>query len=61
MYVLYIEKMRNTYIIFDAKPEWKRLLGRLRSKWEDNIKMGLRELGCSSIILCMRECEKMAC
>jgi hypothetical protein len=29
--------------ILGGKPEEKRLLGRPRLKWEDNIKMGLKE------------------
>jgi hypothetical protein len=28
------------------KPEGKRPLGRLRHRWEDNIKMDLQEMGC---------------
>jgi hypothetical protein len=28
-----------------GKPEGKRLLGRLRRRWVDNIKMDLREIG----------------
>jgi hypothetical protein len=28
-----------------GKPEGKRLLGRPRRRWEDNIKMDLREIG----------------
>jgi hypothetical protein len=28
-----------------GKPEGKRPLGRLRCRWEDNIKMNLREIG----------------
>ena len=28
-----------------GKPEGKRLLGRPRRRWEDNIKMDLREVG----------------
>ena len=28
-----------------GKPEGKRTLGKLRRKWEDNIKMDLQELG----------------
>jgi hypothetical protein len=31
---------------FGGKPEGKRLLGRSRRRWEDNIKMGLQEVGC---------------
>ena len=30
------------------KPEGKRLLWRLRRRWEDNIKMDLREVGCDA-------------
>ena len=29
-----------------GKPESKRPLGRPRCRWEDNIKMDLREMGC---------------
>ena len=29
-----------------GKPEGKRPLGRQRRRWEDNIKMDLREVGC---------------
>jgi hypothetical protein len=36
---------RNTYRILVGKPEEKRPLGRLRRKWEDNIRMDLREIG----------------
>ena len=32
-----------------GKPEEKRPLGRPRRKWEDNIKMGLQEVGCGGI------------
>jgi hypothetical protein len=41
-------KMRNTYKILVEKPEGKRPLGRPRRRWEDNIKMNLREIrfGC---------------
>jgi hypothetical protein len=28
-----------------GKPEWKRPLGRPRRRWEDNIKIYLREIG----------------
>ena len=31
-----------------GKPEGKKPLGRPRSRWEDNIKMGLQEVGCGS-------------
>ena len=32
-----------------GKPEGKRLLGRPRRRWEDNIKMDLQEVGCGGI------------
>jgi hypothetical protein len=35
---------RNAYRILVGKPEGKRLLGRARRKWVDNIKMDLREI-----------------
>ena len=34
------------HIVLVGKPEGKRPLGRPRRRWEDNIKMGLREEGC---------------
>jgi hypothetical protein len=36
---------RGAYRILGGKPEGKRPLGRPRSRWEDNIKMDLREIG----------------
>jgi hypothetical protein len=36
---------RNVYMILVGKPEGKRLLGRPRCRWVDNIKMDLREIG----------------
>jgi len=32
-----------------GKPEGKRLLGRPRHRWEDNIKMDLQEVGCGGM------------
>jgi len=32
-----------------GKREGKRPLGRPRSRWEDNIKMGLQEVGCGGM------------
>jgi hypothetical protein len=40
-----MEEMRNAYKIFVEKPEWKKSLGRLRRRWEDNIRMDVREVG----------------
>jgi hypothetical protein len=36
---------RDVYRVLVGKPEGKRPLGRLRRRWEDNIKMDLREIG----------------
>jgi hypothetical protein len=36
---------RNAYRILVGKPEGKRPLGRPRCRWEDNIRMDLREIG----------------
>jgi hypothetical protein len=39
-------KGRGLYRVLVGKPEGKRLLGRPRRRWEDNIKMDLLEVGC---------------
>ena len=36
---------RGAYRVLIGKPEGKRLLGIPRHKWEDNIKMDLKEVG----------------
>ncbi|KAJ4446207.1 hypothetical protein ANN_12901 [Periplaneta americana] len=36
---------RNAYRVLVGRPEGKRILGRPRRRWEDNIKMDLREVG----------------
>ena len=41
-----MEQFRNAYRVLVGKPEGKRPLGRPRHRWEDNIKMDLREVGC---------------
>jgi hypothetical protein len=43
--VAYLGEMRNAYKILVGKFERKRLLGRSRGGWEDNIRIGLREIG----------------
>ena len=40
---------RGVYRVLVGKPEGKRPLGRSRHRWEDNIKMGLQEVGCAGI------------
>ena len=41
-----MEQSRNTYRVLMGKPEGKRPLGRSRRRWEDNIKIDLREVHC---------------
>jgi hypothetical protein len=44
-YVARMGAKRNAYRILLGSPEGKRPLGRPRRRWEDNIKMHLREIG----------------
>ena len=41
----------DVYSVLVGNPEGKRPLGRLRHRWEDNIKMDLQEEGCEC--MCM--------
>ena len=43
------EDRRGVYKVLVWKPEGKSPLGRPRCKWEDNIKMDLKEVGCGSM------------
>jgi hypothetical protein len=40
---------RGAYRTLVGKPEGRRPLGRLRRRWEDSIKIDLREVGCGGI------------
>ena len=40
---------RGVYRVLVGKPEGRRPLGRPRRRWEDNIKMDLREVGCGRV------------
>jgi hypothetical protein len=40
-----IEEGRDVNRVFVGRPEGKRPLGRPRRRWEDNIRMDLREIG----------------
>ena len=40
---------RGVYRVSVGKPEGKRPLGRPRRRWEDNIKMDLKEMGCEGM------------
>jgi hypothetical protein len=44
-HVAYTGEGRGVYRVLVARPECKRPLGRPRRRWEDNIKMDLREMG----------------
>jgi hypothetical protein len=43
-HVAHTKEKRNPHLIFVGKAKGKRLLGRLRRRWEDNINMDLREI-----------------
>ena len=45
-HVARMEQTRNAYRVLMGKPEGKRPLRRPRRRWEDNIRMDLREVGC---------------
>ena len=40
---------RGVYRVLVGKPEGRRPLGRLRRRWEDNIMLDLREVGCGCV------------
>jgi hypothetical protein len=44
-YVEHVGDMRNVYIILVRKLNRKKPLGRPVHRWEDNIRMDLREIG----------------
>jgi hypothetical protein len=44
-HIAHMEEMRNTYKILVGKTEGNRLIGRSRHRWEDNIRMNVREKG----------------
>jgi hypothetical protein len=46
-------EMRNAYSIFFGKPERKGPLGKHRRRWEDNIRVYLREVGLELWIGCI--------
>jgi len=43
------EERRSVYRVLAGKLEGKRPLGRPRSRWEDNVKMDLQEVGCGGM------------
>jgi hypothetical protein len=44
-HVAWMGEKRNVYSLLVGRPEGKRLLGRPRHRWMDNIKMDLLEIG----------------
>ena len=48
-HVAYMGEGRGVYRVLVGKPEGKRPLGRPRLRWEDNIRMDLREVGCGCV------------
>jgi hypothetical protein len=48
-YVACMEKMRNAYKLLFGKSERKRSLGRTKCKWENNIKLNLKEIECEGV------------
>jgi hypothetical protein len=40
-----MREVRDAYKILVGRPEGRRPLGRSRRRWEDNIKLDLREIG----------------
>jgi len=44
-YVAHMGEGRGVYRVLVGKPERRRPLGRPRHRWEDNIRMDLREVG----------------
>jgi hypothetical protein len=48
-HVARVGEERNVYRVLVGKPEGKRQLGRPRRRWEDGIRMDLREIGWGSV------------
>ena len=44
-HVVIMEEDRSVFEILSGTPTGKRPLGRSRSRWEDNIRMDLKEIG----------------
>jgi len=45
-HVTHMGELRNAHKIFVGKLEGRRPYGRPRCRWEDNIRMDVREIGC---------------
>jgi len=44
-----MDERRGVYRVLVENPEGKRLLGKPRHRWEDNIKMDLQKVGCGGM------------
>jgi hypothetical protein len=44
-----MEQERKVYMVLVGNPEGKKPLGRPRRRWEDGIRMDLREIGLGSV------------
>jgi hypothetical protein len=49
-HVVRMGEVRDAYGILVGRPEERRPLGRPRRRWEDNIKMDLREIGFGDVV-----------
>jgi hypothetical protein len=47
--VAHVREEMNVYRVLMGKPEGKRALGRPRCRWENGIRMDLREIGWGSV------------
>jgi hypothetical protein len=45
-HVAHMGERRGVFKVLVGKPERKKLFGRPRCRWEDNIMMDLQEVGC---------------
>jgi len=45
-HVAYMGEESGVYRVLAGKPKGRRPMGRLRSRWVDNIRMDLQEVGC---------------
>jgi hypothetical protein len=48
-HVALMSEKRSVYTVLVEKPLGKRPVGRLRRRWEDNIRMDLQEVGCGGL------------
>ena len=50
-HVARVEESTGVYRVYVGKPEGKRPFGRSRSRWEDNTKKDIQEVGCEGMAL----------